>query len=75
MEQIILKLEREYLRKIQTCDESLENILEQNRIARRNGDEELMQIYREERKEWDARRAAYIQAKVDIVSLLDGLEV
>jgi hypothetical protein len=74
MKDRIEKLIREYSRKIQMCDDKLESISADNRTARKNGDENLMQIYREERREWESRRAAYIQARVDIDSILDGVE-
>ena len=69
----IKKMITEYTVKIATCEKTLKQIKEQKINARQQGDVELMQDLRVSRKEWDAKKTAYIQAKADIDSLLDFL--
>lgn len=74
MKSRIEKLIAEYNKKIAMCDKTLNLTKKDNIVARRDGDEELMQVYREERREWEARKGAYVQAKADIESFLDFCE-
>ena len=71
MKKRIEKLIAEYDKKIAMCDKSLKMTADHNRIARKEGNTDLMEIYREERIEWESRKGAYVQAKADIDSLLD----
>ena len=74
MKQQINKLIKEYQSKIDICDKQLENINNEKVFYRRNGTEELESKFEQLSRELlkvTTQRQAYVQAKVDIASLLD----
>jgi len=74
MKNSIEKLINEYAMKIQMCDKVIHGLEETKRIARREKFIEDSKRIRGELQVVYAQRQSYVQAKVDIDSLLDNLE-
>jgi len=74
MENQIEKLTCEYEDKIGTCDDQIRNCVIRKSTARRNGNKRDVDDLSREVAIISAQRQAFVQAKVDIDSLLDHLE-